>query len=51
MNGMSTLDSQVQKEDGGTEVGKMKIFIVSLSVSDLLYRGLMLRLTDLFSQR
>jgi hypothetical protein len=37
MNGMSTLDSQVQKEDGGTEAGKMKIFIVSLSVS-VLYR-------------
>ena len=33
MNGMSTLDLQVQKEDGGTEVGKKKIFIVTLSVS------------------
>ena len=33
MNGISTLDSQLQKEDGGTEAVKMKIFIVSLSVS------------------
>ena len=37
MNGMSTSDSQVQKEDGGTETGIVKIFIVSLSVS-VLYR-------------
>jgi hypothetical protein len=50
---MCTLDSQVQKEDGGTEAGIMKIFIVSLSVS-VLYRDkewLALRLTDLFLQR
>ena len=38
MNGMSTLDSQAQKEDGGMEAGKKKIFIVSLSVSVLYCR-------------
>lgn len=39
---MSILDLPVQKEDGGLEAGKKKIFIVSLSVSVLYRRHLAL---------